>query len=122
MAADLRYTTADVDYLEARFRDPNPDSSLEETHRRLRNPTDSEFFCALRDVGPWFSNFRLNSDWDGGSFMLCFAGHGREGDGALVLEDGPVTPKAFAGTLAGIACEVSSPGRLRVSAVLDSCQ
>ena len=53
--------------------------------------------------------------------MLCFAGHGREGDGALVLNDGVVTPKELLDALAGIAGGVSAPGRLRVSVALASC-
>lgn len=121
MAADLRYTTADVDFLESHFSEPNYDSGVEEAHHRLRNPTRERFFRTLHDMGPWFGDFRNNPDWDGGGFMLCFAGHGRQGDGALVLEDGEVTPGDLLDALAGIASEVSPPGRLRVSAVLDSC-
>ncbi len=121
MAADLRYTTADVDYLESHFKDPNYDSGFEEAHYRLRNPTRERFLKTLHNVEPWLKNFREDPEWDGGGFMLCFAGHGREGDGAMVLEDGVVTPKDLVDALVAIASEVSPPGRLRVSAVLDSC-
>ena len=121
MAADLRYTTADVDFLESHFREPNYDSGIEETHHRLRNPTREQFFQALCDTGPWLGNSRNGPNWDGGGFMLCFAGHGRQGDGALVLEDGVITPKDLIDALVDIAREVSPPGRLRISAVLDSC-
>jgi hypothetical protein len=34
MAADLRYTTADVDFLESHFQEPNYDSGVEEAHYR----------------------------------------------------------------------------------------
>jgi hypothetical protein len=121
MAADLRYTTADVDFLESNFKEPNYDSGEKEAHDRLRNPTRDQFFKSLRDVGPWLGGFRGEPVWDGGGFMLCFAGHGREGDGALVLEDGVVTPSALLDALAEIASEVSAPGRLGVSVALDSC-
>lgn len=107
MAADLRYTTADVDFLESHFKEPNYDSGEKEAHERLRNPTRDQFFESLRDVGPWLGRFRGEPGWDGGGFMLCFAGHGREGDGALVLEDGVVTPSALLDALAKIASEVS---------------
>lgn len=121
MAADLKYTTADVDFLESHFKEPNPDSGDKEAHGRLRNPTRDQFFDSLGNVGPWLGSFRGEPGWDGGGFMLCFAGHGREGDGALVLDDGVVTPSALVDALAEIAREVSAPGRLRVSIVLDSC-
>jgi len=121
MAADLRYTTADVDFLESHFREPNYDSGEKEAHDRLRNPTRDQFFEALRNVGPWLGRFRGEPGWDGGGFMLCFAGHGHEGDGALVLEDGVVTPSALLDALAEIASEVSPSGRLGVSVALDSC-
>lgn len=121
MAADLRYTTADANFLESHFREPNYDSGEEEFHRRLRNPTRGQFFQALHDIRDWLGGFRDNADWDGGGIQLCFAGHGRQGDGALVLADGVVTPNEFVGSLADTASSVSRPGRLRVSAVLDSC-
>ncbi len=121
MAADLRYTTADVDFLESYFKEPNYDSGDIETHDRLRNPTRDELFRSLRNIGLWFGNVRSEPDWDGGGFMLCFAGHGRQGDGALVLEDGIVTPRDLVEALAEMAREVSPPGRLRVSVALDSC-
>lgn len=121
MAADLRYTTADVNFLESHFKAPNYDSGLEETHHRLRNSTCEQFFKALDDVGSWLSNFRSNLNWDGGGFMINYAGHGRNGDGALVLEDGVVTAGDLIDSLTDIAREVSPPGRLRISAVLDSC-
>ena len=121
MAADLRYTTADVDFLESYFKGPNYDSGDIETHERLRNPRRDQFFRSLRNIGLWLGSFCSELDWDGGGFMLCFAGHGRQGDGALVLEDGIVTPKDLVETLAEMAREISPPGRLRVSVALDSC-
>src|SRR5215216_6098633 len=39
MAADLRYTTADVDFVEKRFQNGDYDSGEHEFHLRLRNPT-----------------------------------------------------------------------------------
>ncbi len=121
MAADLRYTTADVDFLESHFRTPNYDTAREEFHRRLRNPTRDQFFRALRDIEAWFAGHRADPDWDGGGLQLCFAGHGCDGDGALVLADGVITPSEFLTSLTNIANNVSRPGRLRLEAVLDSC-
>lgn len=121
MAADLRYTTADVDFLESHFARIDNDSSPVEFHQRLINPTCEEFFTALEEIKVWLAQFKNNLDWDGGGFQLCFAGHGCEGAGDLVLEDGAVSPTLFLATLAGISHQVSLPERLRVSLVLDSC-
>ena len=121
MAADLRYTTADVDYLESHFKTPHYDSGDEEYHQRLRNPTCKQFFQALQNIQAWLKKFRAHPDWDGGGFELCFAGHGRQGDGALVLNDGLIKPDDFMHALTKISSKVSLPGRLRISAVLDSC-
>lgn len=121
MAADLRYTTADVDVLESYFRTGDYDSGEEEIHLRLRNPTREQFFGALYDIERWLGNFRHDPDWDGGSILLCFAGHGQQGDGALVLTDGIIAPSDLIGSLTRIASNVSRPGRLRISATLDSC-
>jgi hypothetical protein len=121
MAADLRYTTADVDYLESQFRKGNYDSGEEELHLRLRNPTREQFFRALGDIERWLGSFNGDPDWDGGGILFCFAGHGRQGDGALVLTDEAISPDEHIGSLTSIASNVSRPGRLRLSAVLDSC-
>ncbi len=121
MAADLRYTTADVDYFEAQLREPNYDSGDQESHWRLRNPGRKEFFQVLDEIEVWLGSFRSDPEWDGGGFQLCFAGHGRGGDGALVLHDGVIAPDELIDSLADIAGKISPPGRLRISAVLDSC-
>lgn len=121
MAADLKYTTADVDFLEHHFQELNYDTAQEEIHKHLRNPTRAQVFQALAEIEAWLGSFQDHPDWDGGGFQLCFAGHGRQGDGALVLDDGVITPDDLVNVLAQIASNVSAPGRLRISTVLDSC-
>jgi len=121
MAADLRYTTADVDFLESWFQERNYDSGEFEEHRRLRNPRKAEVVRVIQDLEQWLGKHRRHHDWDGGGILFCYAGHGREYDGALVFEDGVLTPAEFAALLGDAAQRVSLPGRLRVSAVLDSC-
>lgn len=121
MAADLRYTTADVNYLESHFRERNYDSGKEELHLRLREPTREQFFCALDDIKRWLGSFSRDPDWDGGGILFCYAGHGQQGNGALVLTDGTVSPNEFIDSLTSIANHASRPGRLRISMVLDSC-
>ena len=121
MAADLKYTTADVDFLESHFAKIDDDSSEFEFHQRLINPTCAEFFSALENIKVWLTKFKDDLEWDGGGFQLCFAGHGCEGSGDLVLEDGEVSPTVFLESLVNISRQVSSPGSLRISLVLDSC-
>lgn len=110
MAADLRYTTADVDYLESRFREGDYDSGEYEEHWRLRNPSRAQFLTALHELGEWLAAFQNASEWDGGGILFCFAGHGREGDGAIILEDNAITPDDLMRRLADIADRVSPPG------------
>ena len=121
MAADLRYTTADVDFIETHFRNGDYDSGQQEIRVRLRNPTKGEFDQALDGIEQWLGSFQQQPDWDGGAVLFCFAGHGREGDGGLVLSDGILAPSEFIARLTRIAATVSAPGRLRISTLLDSC-
>lgn len=121
LAADLRYTTADVDFLEDHFNKHNYDAGKEEFHQRLRNPTYDEFNQAMVNIYSWLEQFSTCPDWDGGGLHFCFAGHGRDSDGALVLSDSIITPDNFINFLTNTARKISLPGRLRVSAVLDSC-
>lgn len=67
--ADLRYTTADIDFLEPYFREPNVDSGDVELHIRLLNPSVEQFYDALRQIQAWLKSFKDNPDWDGGAFI-----------------------------------------------------
>jgi hypothetical protein len=121
MAADLRYTTADVDFLETDFQQPHADTANFEFHKRLRNPTRQQLLDALMEIGAWLASESHHPTWDGGGVQLCYAGHGQDGDGGLVLADGVLGPSEFARTLATFPMDTINKGRLRVSAVLDSC-
>ena len=122
MAADLTYTTADVDYLESAFKDPEVDSQIEMTiHRRLRNPTIEEVFACIDEVSAIMARERKHPEWDGGALQISFAGHGRERDGALVLQGQFLTPSLFLRKVDRWARSVSSPGKLRLSLILDAC-
>lgn len=122
MAADLKYTTADVDFLEQHWRQPAPDSGVEE-YIRVRNPTVrnvQDAFAAARD---WLATRKkVETDWDGGSINVTYAGHGRSGDGAFVLKDGAFGLADLIDALNSVASAVSAPDHnLRVSMLLDSC-
>lgn len=122
MTADLNYTTADVDFLYDHFVEPEDDRPRQkDIHIRLPNPSRSDFFDALEEVQSWLLSCSKSSEWDGGGIHFNFAGHGTENSGAIVLEDGEVTPDEYLETVCKIATDVSSPNRLRLCAVLDSC-
>lgn len=121
MSADLRYTTADIDFLEKHFRDTNYDSAEFEKHIRLRHPSLADVLEALEETSAWLRGHRDHPDWDGGGLQVTFAGHGSEPDGSLVLADRNLTPGHLIEQLVRIGTDISPPGILRVSLVLDSC-
>src|SRR5438093_13585328 len=75
MAADLRYTTADVDYFADHWQTDGYESGLEERRRRLVNPTRATVLAEIRDTGVWRRTFTSRPDWDGGDLTFTFAGH-----------------------------------------------
>jgi len=122
MAADLDSTTADVDYLYDHFTEPEPDRPrTAEKHIRLVNPSRDEVFDGLSAGLQWLRTFRTDPEWDGGGLHFNFAGHGSEPDGALVLHEETLSVDDFLTHIDPLAREISPPGRLRLSAVLDSC-
>jgi len=122
MAADLRYTTADVDFLYTHFLEPEPDRPrVDNLHIRLVNPSKKEVLAAIAQAGQWLETHREHDDWDGGGLHFNYAGHGTEDQGTLVLNPGFLHVNEFLESICSVASRVSSPGRLRISAVLDSC-
>ena len=122
MAADLMYTTSDSDHWYNVFTKPEIDKKrLGEKHIRLVNPSVAELLESFSIAETWLSQFSSHSDWDGGGLHFNFAGHGCEGFGEIVLTDGTFAPSEFMDHCCSISRSVSSPGRLRISAVLDSC-
>jgi hypothetical protein len=121
MAADLRYTTADADFLNGSWRDPW-DVGETTTAVRSREPSLEEFWKALSKACDWLTRHVESASWSGGGMSLTFAGHGRYPDGALVIRDGSVTAEDLATFLEQLW--ERTPGRagnLRVALKLDSC-
>jgi hypothetical protein len=118
--AELAYTTADVDFLEGNWASINYDTAPKELHLRLKNPTIEEFRIEMSQIQSWFSHCNDKDDWDGGCITFTYAGHGREADGALVLEDGNITWDSFLSELLTLVPE-NNGHRLRVIILLDSC-
>src|SRR6266480_3086594 len=90
--ADLRCTTADVEYLVKHWKTYHQSKSL---NLRLRNPSREGLREALAKAGDWLAGCVRHRDWDGGGICFAYAGHGHDGNGALVLEDGDVTAVEF---------------------------
>jgi hypothetical protein len=124
LAADLRYTTADAEFMSQFWREPHYDSGpCGEFHvPHLKNPSHAGVIDAIHRAGDWLGANSERDDWDGGHLSFSFAGHGRDTDGALVLTDGCLTAEEFTSALVSIAQRWSSSNvRLRVVIQLDSC-
>lgn len=124
MAGDLRHTTADAHFLATYWADPEGyDTGTEQHHVFLNHPARSEVFAALDVAVGELARYHDREDWDGGAVNLCFAGHGRSGDGALIVAANEgVEAEELADRLAAVAAKAPPTGhRLRVSLFLDSC-
>lgn len=118
-AADLRYTTADVDWLYSHFRQPNYDTGTQEHHIRLVNPDLKQFTDATRQAASFLHAFTSHEDWEGGQITLLYAGHGAENSGALVLRDHHLSAEELLNSLSTLVPHTSR--RCRLDVVLDSC-
>lgn len=123
MAADLRHTTADARSSCLLGGPRGLRHGTEQHHVFLNHPAGSELFTALDAAERQLARYYDREDWDGGAVNLCFAGHGRSGDGALIVAaDEGVEAEELADRLAAIAATAPPTGhRLRVSLFLDSC-
>jgi hypothetical protein len=124
LAADLRYTTADVEFMSQWWSEPHYDSgACGEFHApQLKNPSHADVLDAIRRAGEWLAGNSERDDWDGGHLTFTFAGHGRDSDGALVLTDGLLTAEEFTLAIVSVAQQWSSSKvRLRLVMQLDSC-
>lgn len=122
MAADLKYTTADVDFLYSHFHEHESDRPrIDDLHIRLVNPSKIEVLAAIDQAGKWLLTHRDHADWDGGGIHFNYAGHGNENYGALVLNTDLFHVDEFVESICSVATSMNSPNRLRISVVLDSC-
>lgn len=102
--SDLKYTTADSDYLAEHFKKQDSDSCEFETHFRLVNPTIEQLKSTIKNVDKWFCKYRNKPDWDGGGIVLIYAGHGDEAAGEMALKnDTRYSPEAFIENVLDIA-------------------
>jgi hypothetical protein len=119
VGANLKYTTADADFLYKHFSSRNADTCPKDIHVRLVNPKLHDLFDAIRDISKWLNLFTGQPDWGGGCIHFIYAGHGRKDHGALVFLDGDLRAEDF---LQHVALH-TNPGehRRRIDVVLDSC-
>lgn len=117
-AADIKLTTADIDYFSNFWRQDHYDGGIYKIHRRLQNPSGEEFKVAIREIDDWFSSHKEKADFDGGCINITFAGHGRRGTGNLVLKDIDVDVNQLVDTILSFK---KSDRDIRVSLILDSC-
>lgn len=120
--AQLRFTTADVEYMVENMTVDRPDAPVLQERRRLVNPSGGQVLRQISEGSSWLGKFCADRNWDGGGLWFGFAGHGRSGDGALVFDDGSVlTATDFLNSCSKLAGQLAGEGRLRLTVVLDSC-
>lgn len=119
--ADLRYTTADIDFFESHWRKEWGRDAKYKYHERLRNPKLEDVYRALHVIGAWFAYSKSTNpkEWVGGNIVIVFAGHGRMSDGAWVLENGHVSVDDLHEILNNYL--KNDQNSLRTSIILDSC-
>jgi len=118
-SANLKYTTADADFLYKHFSKPNADTCPNDIHIRLVNPKRLDLFNAIEVTSKELNYFAEQTDWNGGCIHLIYAGHGRKNNGALVFRDNDLTSEDFLQCVASYTniCEQ----RRRIDVTLDSC-
>lgn len=118
--AQLKYTSKDVDYWAGWWEQSwGPAHTLHE----VRHEADyTSVTAALDDVGRWLCEASVNPDFDGGSIVFCYSGHGRENDGALSLNQGTCfDADDFVNACLEIQQACLGDRRLRIGLILDSC-
>ncbi|MFD2679149.1 hypothetical protein [Bacillus seohaeanensis] len=117
--ADLKYTTADVDFYEMHWKKEWGGDAKYKHHERLRNPKLREVNNALNRIGAWFASYQESEEWIGGNITIVYAGHGKNNDGSWVLEDGEISVTDLFEILNNYL--INDQNSLRVSLILDSC-
>jgi hypothetical protein len=124
LMAQLDHTTADVEYLSEWWRnEPTYPSLLGETSIERREPTYAELVQAFDEAESWLAGTAENEpSFDGGGLVFCFSGHGRAGDGTLMLRDSTYfSAEDFLEHAVRIRRATGSERPIRVVLLLDSC-
>jgi len=122
--AQLDYTTADVEYLSGWWRnDPGYPPMLGTTLVTRLEPDHGELVRAFDEAEAWLVEAaRDESNFDGGGLVFSFSGHGRAGDGTLLLRDSTYfSAEDFLEQAIRIHRATGSRHPTRVVLLLDSC-
>ncbi len=116
--ADLRFTKADGKFFDEHFGEHGSDYSTV-SRQWLIEPVVSELKEALHNAAVALSYHADKKSWNGGGIIICYAGHGADICGALILRDGHVTAQELGQWIVDEA--IPSEGHRHVDLVLDSC-
>jgi len=122
--AQLRHTTADVEYLSAWWKAENLYPPLRgQDQVDLREASYADIVEAFGGAGDWLSQVaREESAFDGGGLVLAFSGHGLGGDGTLQLRDSTFfSADDFLEQAAAAHRATGSSRATRIVLLLDSC-
>lgn len=88
----------------------------------MHNADYASVQSALTDVRDWFAEASADPDFDGGVLVFTYSGHGRDGDGALCLNQNThFDTEDFVRACLEIQNATSSERRLKLALFLDSC-
>lgn len=121
VAAELRYTSADISFLSSHWRQPEyrvPQAFYVEGYES----DYASVMAKLEQAGDFLVDGSQDAAFDGGSLIFAYSGHGREGDGTLCLHDDTYfSADDFLDACLEIRRAAPGRGRLRVALLLDSC-
>jgi hypothetical protein len=116
--ADLRFTKADGKFFDEHFGENGIDYSIV-SRQWLIEPAVNELKEVLHNAAVALSYHAGKEGWNGGGIIICYAGHGADISGALILRDGHVTAQELGQWIVDEA--IPSEGPRHVDLVLDSC-
>lgn len=120
--SQLAYTTNDIDHWADWWSRSHPADPLRTIHRVTHDADFGAVQTTLDDVREWFAGASTDPNFDGGSLVFTYSGHGREEDGALCLNQNTYfTADDFITACLEIKKASSSDRRLKLALILDSC-
>ncbi len=119
--ARLEYTSADIAFLSSHWRTAAYRAPVE-LHIDRYDCDHAAVVGGLREAQAFLEQASAEPDFDGGSLLFAYSGHGREGDGTLCLDDDTYfSAKDFIAACLDIQQSAPARGRLRLALLLDSC-
>lgn len=120
-AAELQYTSADIAFLSSHWREAQYRAPVQ-FHTAKYDCDYASVTASLAEAGGFLVDGARSPDFDGGSLLFAYSGHGREGDGTLCLNDATfLSAEDFVNACLSIQSAAPGRGRLRLELLLDSC-